>query len=165
MYPVLYGELNEPVAEYEWLVKEGRILSDLEEAKKMARAVLDDPPDAATFIAYKILELPHVQKQNRLIRINPLLKAILSADGTKWNRPGRNWLADELYTLYNMDMAITEVDKINLLNHLCDDFFAGYFDNQGIRTGGKRMEAILGHKTFQEALSDWKTWDEGLKKM
>jgi len=159
IYPVMYGEANDAIPEYDWLVKESHMLNDLEEAKKLAMAVVDDPPDAATFIANQILGLPNVQTQNRLIRINPMLKAILSEDGTRWNCPGNNWPPEDLNTIYRMDMAITESDKIALINKLCDDFFEGYFTNQGIRTGGKRLEAILGHKTFKDAMHDWRSWD------
>jgi hypothetical protein len=61
--------------------------------------------------------------------------------------------------LYEMDMAVTEDDKIKLIDKLCDDFFNGYFCNQGIRIGGKKLEPILGHKKFNDALNDWNSWD------
>ncbi len=58
-----------------------------------------------------------------------------------------------------MDMAVTDSDDVQLINRMTEEYFDGYFDNQGIRTGGKTIEAILGPKKFADGLNDWKKWE------
>ena len=58
-----------------------------------------------------------------------------------------------------MDMAVTNNEEVALINSMTDEYFLGYFSNQGIRIGGKDLEPILGHKKFIDALDDWKSWD------
>lgn len=74
-------------------------------------------------------------------------------------KPGTDWHNDDIETLFSLDMAIATKDGINLLTKLCNDFFKDAFDNQGIRIGGKARTAIIGHKYYSQAMSDWKKWD------
>jgi uncharacterized protein len=157
--PVIYGEKGEPAYDYKWLIKESEIATDLTEVKKMANAIIADPPDAATFNVHQIMGLDYTDRLPRLIRINPMIKPILNLANNTWTMPGINWTEKQMKHLFEMDMAITETTDIALINDMVDDYFAGHFENQGIRTGGKEMVPILGHKTFKDALDDWNSWD------
>jgi hypothetical protein len=88
-----------------------------------------------------------------------MIKPILNLANNTWTMPGINWTEKQMKHLFEMDMAITETTDIALINDMVDDYFAGHFENQGIRTGGKEMVPILGHKTFKDALDDWNSWD------
>jgi hypothetical protein len=158
--PVLYGDSGEPIPEISWLIKIGENEGPEGDILKMAQAIISDPPDAATFIANQILNLPYQQRQNRLIRINPLVKPIFDSTNNMWRKPGVQWLDKKMQRLFEMDMAVTDSDDIQLINRMTEEFFDGYFDNQGIRTGGAGIEAILGHKNFKSALDDWNSWEE-----
>jgi hypothetical protein len=158
--PVLYDEKDEPLSQYEWLTRSSRIDGMVDDIERISTSILSDPPDAASFDAHQVLDLPFQQKDQRFIRINPLIKPMLvdTSDGKKmWCIPGAEgkWSAQETYDLFTLDMAVATSYGVKLINRLCDDFIAGYFDNQGIRIGGKKMEAILGHKNFRDALTDW----------
>lgn len=160
VYPVLYGEQGEAGFQHDWLIKKSRIDRDFAEVKKMANAIVSDPPDAATFITHQIMGLEYGQSTPRLIRINPLVKAILNEGNNTWSRPAGALTKEQLKELYDMDMAVTDKENVQLLNKLCDDFFEGHFDNQGIRIGTNKLEPILGHKKFKSALADWNSWKE-----
>ena len=163
--PILYGESGECQPEYDWLCRVSEIDNWQKDLSRMANSVLCDPPDAASFDAHQLLDLDYKQKDVRFIRINPLIKPILKnkPDAPKdgWYMPGvaGNWTPEKMKDLFTMDMAISSQYGVDLINQLCEDYFAGGFDNQGIRLGGKKMDAILGHKKFNEALEDWKAWD------
>lgn len=158
LQPVLYGDLNEPTPQYNWLVKKGKNLGTILDLNKMAQSIISDPPDAATFIANQLLGLRYVQENPKLIRINPLVKPILS--GQKWMAPGDKWEEKKMKRLFELDMAVTDKDDIMLIHKMTEDYFAGHFHNQGIRTGSSAVEAILGHKDFKSAMRDWKSWGD-----
>jgi patatin-like phospholipase/acyl hydrolase len=159
--PALYNEDGEFKPEYDWLCRISQIDSTIGDFERMATSILSDPPDAASFDAHQVLDLPFKQNDKRFVRINPLIKPILKTqeDTSKagWYMPGKkgNWTPEEMKLLFEMDMAIATENGVKLINRLCDDFFIGKFDNQGIRIGGTKLDAILGHKTFNEALNDW----------
>jgi hypothetical protein len=160
--PVLYGDPDECQPQYEWLARNSAIDGPIEDLKRMANSIIADPPDASSFDAHQILDLPYIQNDLRLIRINPLVKPLLRKEENSskegWYIPGKGWNPDEMKTLFEMDMAVATSEGIRLINKMCDDFFNDAFDNQGIRLGGRKMEAILGHKTFTNAISDWNKW-------
>lgn len=159
LIPVLYGTPDEPAYEYEWLVRYSHLENDRKEIKKMASAVISDPPDAATFNTFHLMRLPYMQRCKRLIRINPLIKPVLDENSDIWKMPGKNWKPADMSHLFEIDMATTSSGDIACINDFTDDFISGFVDNQGIRVGGRGLRAILGHLKFQDALDDWRTWD------
>jgi len=153
--PVIYGEVGEAEPDYEFLCRRSTIDGWIGDLRRMASSILSDPPDASTFEAHQILRGPYVSNNPKMIRINPLVKPI--RDGNRWTLPGdyTKWTVQDMETLFGLDMAVATEEGIQLINQLCDDFFDGKFDNQGIRIGGSNMDAILGHKLFSDALADW----------
>lgn len=156
--PVLYLDNGEPTAEFDWLVKKSKNEGVVDELEKLAKSIVSDPPDSATFIAHQILGLDFIQKDKRLIRMNPLVKPFFNSGSKSWVKPGNNWDDMELKSLFEMDMAVTDKKDIDLIIRMTDEYFKGYFTNQGIRIGGKYFNSILGHKKFKDALEDWKNW-------
>jgi hypothetical protein len=154
--PVIYGEKTEPNVQYEFLCRYSKMDGWIEDLGRMASSILSDPPDAASFDSHQILRLPYEQNTKRLVRINPLIKPILV--NNQWIIPGKSgqWTRGEMEMLFTMDMAITTVEGVRLINKLCDDYFADAFDNQGIRLGGEKLDAILGHKLYSHAKADWR---------
>lgn len=157
--PVLYGDAGECQPEYNWMARVSVIDDWKDDLKRMANSIIADPPDASSFDAHQILDLPYQQNDARFVRINPMVKPILKKDpgGSRegWYMPGIGWDPRDMKTLFTMDMAVATEEGVKLINKLCDDFFADAFDNQGIRIGGDKMEAILGHKNFSEAKKHW----------
>lgn len=154
--PVLYGEQNEcePAEGQEFLCRKSKMDGLVPNLQRMATSILSDPPDAATFDTHQILGLEYKQNDWRLIRINPLVKPIRK--GNTWTMPGNNaWDVNDMKDLFDLDMAVSTKEGVRLINRMCNDFFAGFFDNQGVRTGGKNMDSILGHKLFADAMHDW----------
>lgn len=139
--------------DYGFMCKKSKILGFKSDLLKMSNSILSDPPDAATFDTHQIMRLPYAERTPRLIRINPLVKPRLKDN--RWEKPGFDWTENQLKKLFTMDMAIATTDGVKFLNKLCKDFFEGAFDNQGIRLGGEKMEPILGHRKFKDALNDW----------
>jgi len=165
--PVVHSKIDNTIAEFDFLVKEANGNKGLaKNFKKLATAVIGDPPDSATFIAYHILGLSSMRTSPRLIRINPLVKPIYDDVQHTWKAPGKpsddKWTKCELKRIFDMDMAVTDKEDLDLIEKLATEFMEDYFENQGVRTGGKGLKAILGHQTFSEAIIAWKTgvWEE-----
>lgn len=162
--PVLYDEDGECKAEYDWLCRYSHNEGWDGDLNKMANSIIADPPDASSFDTHQILGLPLIQNDARFIRINPMVKPLLKTKNGNpqkaWYMPGREgaWTEKEMKDLFELDMAVSTEYGLTLINRLCEDYFNGHFDNQGIRIGGEKMEAILGHKKFEEAMKDWKGW-------
>jgi hypothetical protein len=160
LLPVIYNNPGEPSTEEEFLISRVGLEGNVSDIAKMASAIIGDPPDAATFNAFHLLGLEYKQNDNRLIRINPLIKPILDENGNVWKKPGNNWSMKDMRAFFKMDMATNKEEDVQLIIKFTEDFKAGFVDNQGIRVGGKRLEPILGHKIYKDALDDWKSHDQ-----
>jgi hypothetical protein len=138
----------------------------LNDAKTAATTVLDDPPDAATFIAHVALSqpLPNTGDQppvvGAVIRMNPLVQP-LDPSGpaarapdllTPEPKPGHN--LGIFAKLVDLDMDAVKDEEIELIRILGEAWIAGRVPNQPIRANG-RFACEVGHARFPQAKADW----------
>jgi uncharacterized protein len=124
---------------------------------RAATAVLDDPPDAATFTVYTWLNGFQLPKENcPVVRMNPLIQPILK--NGKWFHPpglGVEDGVDRFTTLANMDMDAVQQSEVKLISKLADAWINGDVLNEPIRADDD-LQFQLGQETFASAIKAWK---------
>jgi hypothetical protein len=130
----------------------------LVDLQKLATAILDDPPDAATFIAHAItggsagVDPPAI---SRVVRMSPLISPTPCASG--WKPPeGMSAAAFQYMCGIGMD-ALLNFD-ITYINNYCTAWLEDYAPNQPIRPNGINFDPWtpeLGYPKFSEAKAAW----------
>lgn len=138
--------------------QDSTIVNDL---KKMATAVLDDPPDAASFHAHVMLgcALPAHGSvapvtDGRVIRMNPLVQPMPGNTDVRWVLPA-GLSDDEFESLVNMDMDAIKPDQILLIAKFCDLWLADNVRNQGIRVVRETLLPDIGFARYSDARRAW----------
>jgi hypothetical protein len=129
--------------------------------KKLATAILDDPPDAATFIAHVMtganagVPAPAI---SRIVRMSPLV-APLPAAGGGWTPPA-GWSLAQFKYLANIDMDAVVQQDIGYIDDYCAYWLADNAPNQPIRMNGQTFDPMtpeIGYAKFSEAKSAWRS--------
>jgi hypothetical protein len=127
--------------------------------KKLATAILDDPPDAATFIAHAMtganagLQPPVI---SRVVRMSPLMSP-LPAQGGGWMPPA-GWTVAQFQYLCNIDMDAVVQTDVGYVNDYCTFWLDDRAPNQPIRANGTTFDPQkpeIGYASFSEALAAW----------
>lgn len=144
--------LFQPIGKVSWH-------GDLE---KVAGAILNDPPDAASFYAHLMtgsgagLEatLPDGRPvDSRIVRMNPLMSPV-PQDG-KWKAPGD--LTDGQFGfLVNLNLDAIHPCEVNAITHYADLWLADQAPNQPVRMDGATLTCEIGQASFKDALAAWK---------
>lgn len=138
--------------------------------RKLATSILDDPPDAATFLAHVMTggTTPGLPPgvQSRIVRMNPLISPI--GHPGAWTAPGADPAAGaagaaavpltsaQFTYLVNLDMDAVEQPQVQAISHLADLWIAGHVVNQPIRMDGDTLMPELGASTFPGAAEAWR---------
>ncbi len=140
---VLYADVDKP-----------KLFTDV---KKLALAIMGDPPDAATFHAHMLLEgrLPNPGDMtpfpSPVLRMNPLIQPV---------RPNGAWALPDGYTparfkqLRDLDMDGITREEVVLIDEFCDRWIEGAIPNQPVRPNGETSTPDIGHATFAPALAE-----------
>jgi hypothetical protein len=127
--------------------------------KKLATAILDDPPDAATFIAHAMtganagLQPPVI---SRVVRMSPLMSP-LPAQAAGWMPPS-GWTVAQFQYLCNIDMDAVVQTDVAYVNDHCTFWLGDRAPNQPIRANGTTFDPQkpeIGYASFSEALAAW----------
>jgi hypothetical protein len=128
--------------------------------KKLATAILDDPPDAATFIAHAMtggnagLQPPVV---SRIVRMSPLVSP-LPAAGDAWMPPA-GWSVAQFLYLCNIDFDAVVQSGVAYIDDYCTFWLDDRAPNQPIRMNGAAFDPQhpeIGYATFSEASAAWR---------
>jgi predicted acylesterase/phospholipase RssA len=126
--------------------------------QEVAGAILDDPPDAATFIAHTLLGQPlgrdpaHPVENGSIVRLSPLVQPI-RVDG-RWSAPPP--LTDDTFgRLTELDLDAIEQEDIELLRTFCSAWIDGSVPNQPIRANAD-FECEIGFERFEPGATQWK---------
>ncbi len=133
-YPILYQEAEKQT-----------LGNDIE---KLARSILSDPPDAATFTAYTLLHSQQLANPPRLVRMNPLVQPVRKFN--RWELP--EGLAEaEFKALVELEMDAVKQEEIELVDRFCHLWLEDKVPNQPVRTDSE-LAPVLGHGRFSEAM-------------
>ena len=160
------GTVNLPFARYypdapALLVREERKESLLQDIKTVATAIMDDPPDAASFIAHVWLggalparTAPPVTN-GPLVRMNPLVQPVRTVNGTLALPGGVS--ADDFDKLRKLEMDAIEQDEVLLIQRFGWRWLADDVTNQAIRATSFTLEPQIGFNRYSEAKAAWLT--------
>ena len=131
---------------------------------ELAGSIIDDPPDAASFVAYVALRqpLPDANQptpvSGSIIRMNPMIQPVQKGDGSWVLPPGLS--AADFTALVNLDLAVIDDNDIAKIRNLAQQWFAGKVPNQPIRSNSENFACEVGHSTFALAKSAWEEFDQ-----
>lgn len=144
-----------PPSVFESARVDSSLVTDL---RKLATSILDDPPDAATFLAHvmtggqKGVPDPAV---SRIVRMNPLISPVKDGSGN-WKAPNGMTAAQFKY-LCGLDMDAIENYEVNFIADYTSLWLTDQAPNQPIRLNGATLAAEIGYAWFGEARNAWRT--------
>jgi uncharacterized protein len=127
---------------------------------KLATAILDDPPDAATFIAHTLIggntgvQPPVV---SRVVRMSPLISPLPGGDGT-WTPPA-GWSVAQFQYLCNIDTDAVMQTDVAYIDDYCTFWLTDRAPNQPIRSNGTTFNPQnpeIGYAKFSDATVAWR---------
>ncbi len=128
--------------------------------RALAGAIVDDPPDAATFEAYVALGLPlpdpsrpEPVSSDRLVRVSPMIEPVLGADGV-WTSPAGLGL-DDFAAIAQVEMDAIKPEEVNRIRNLGIEWLRDRIPNQPIRANSKTLGCEIGHAHFSQARDAW----------
>jgi patatin-like phospholipase len=133
------------------------LVSDL---RKLSTAILDDPPDIATFLAHVMTGgsagVP-APAQSRIVRMNPLISPM--GEPGHWRGPGppnEPMTGAQFAYLARLDMDAVEQPQVDAIGAFADLWLNGTVTNQPIRMDGDTLAPELGYGSFQDAEAAWR---------
>jgi hypothetical protein len=133
----------------------------LPDVRKLATAILDDPPDAATFIAHAMTGGPNginAASDSRIVRLNPLVSP-LGTPG-QWRAPGlpnSPMSPSQFQALANLDMDAVKQEEVAQIDALAALWLADTVRNQPIRRNSQTLAEEIGPGTFSKARAAWES--------
>jgi len=127
----------------------------LPDLRKLATAILDDPPDVATFLAHVMTGSGIGLKANdsRIVRMNPLISPVKDRIGA-WSAP-TGMTAERFDYLAHLDIDAIEPEQVRAISELADLWLRSSAPNQPIRMNGDTLEPELGQGRFAQAQAAW----------
>jgi hypothetical protein len=146
-----------PNSPYVRKVEEPGLVADL---RKLATAILDDPPDVASFLAHVMtgggagLAAP---TQSRIVRMNPMISPL--GEPGQWRAPGppqAPMTAAQFTYMTRLDMDAVEPAQVAAIAAFAELWIGGNVSNQPLRMNGDTLAPELGAASFQDAAAAWR---------
>lgn len=142
LLPLAIGGLEPPLA---MKADSPGLLTDL---RKLAKTILDDPPDAATYIAHQILNGPRAAGvASRVVRLNPMIQPI--GVPPDCHCPP-NFDETEFQALVALEMDAVAQDEVDLIARFCQAWLSDAVLNQAIQANDQ-LGVHIGYSKFSEA--------------
>lgn len=122
---------------------------------KLATAILDDPPDSASFIAHVLtgqgtgIAAPAI---SHVVRMNPLVTPVVS-QGELAAPDG--WSPAQFQYLCNLDIDAIEQNQVEYINAWCQLWLQDRVPNQPLRMDGTTRVVEVGYGRFSQAFAAW----------
>jgi len=125
---------------------------------KITSSILSDPPDAASYTSYTIIDPSLPAKSPRFVRLCPVIQPSLKLveNIPTWDIPD-GFSFPEFRDLLNLQMDAIENEHVRLIQKMTQLWLDDQTLNQPIRND-KYLRCLLGHNTFGEAMEDLKEW-------
>ena len=127
--------------------------------KELAGSILDDPPDAATFIAHVVLGQPlptpgsaSPVTTGSVVRMNPMIQPTLTKGS--WVVPPELG-CDGFKALADIPVDALEQPEVDKISALCDLWLADGLPNQPIRSNSEDFACEIGQPLFSQARDHW----------
>ena len=122
----------------------------IRDIKKLATAIVDDPPDAATFHVHVMLG--SADATPALVRLSPIVRPILK--NNTWSFP-QGLTRNEFVRLCDLDMDATDQKDVELIDYLGTQWIKGLVPNQPIQIKGDTLEASIPYQNYATAKAAW----------
>ena len=144
---------GDPPSPYIQPIEKPGLFHDL---RTLALAILDDPPDAATYMAHLMtcsgIDLDRPPADSRVVRMNPLISPVKRKGG--WEAPGA--MTEEQFTyLKNLDIDAIVKEEVEAISDYAVLWLDDTAPNQPIRINGEDLSCELGQSKFSSALAAW----------
>ncbi len=132
------------------------LVNDLE---KLSTAILDDPPDMATFLAHVMtgsgagVNAPGVA-DSQIVRMNPLISPVWDGAALQWTAPAGLTLA-QFHALAALGMDAIEQHDVETIADYADQWLKDQVPNQPVRMDGDTLHREIGQTTFSAARAAW----------
>lgn len=108
--------------------------------RKVARAIIAEPPDADSYMAHlslveQVPQRPEQGCESPIVRCSPLIQP--QHDGRQWVAPPGFASPEEFARLVDMDIAATADEDVRLIELLCRNWLSGASQNQAVRRAGR----------------------------
>ncbi len=127
----------------------------LHDVEKLAGAIVDDPPDAASFLAHVITGGPPglpAPVDSHVVRMSPMISPVRNDAGNWVLPPGLDERAFQAVAALAMD-AVAQ-DQVESIQNLAAAWIRGTVRNQPIRMDGN-FDAEIGHNWYGGAKDAW----------
>lgn len=133
----------------------------------LAHAIINDPPDAASFTAHVVLggKLPlnsDPVTDGSVVRMNPLVQPIKAASEAEfpWELP--YFSVKEFIRLSELDLDAVDQYDVNLIKKLAHHWLTDAAINQPVRMNGETLACEIGHDKYTKALAQWRDYDKSI---
>lgn len=124
--------------------------------RKLATAIVDDPPDVATFLAHVMtgsgIGLNRPPADSRVVRMNPLISPV--NNGGTSGFPG-SMNPKDFSNLANLGLDAVEQKDADMIASYAGLWLRDAAPNQPIRMNGDTLAKELGQTKFSEAAAAW----------
>jgi uncharacterized protein len=123
--------------------------------RKVATAIIDDPPDIATFLGHVMTGSGRGVKSpadSRIVRMNPLIAPVKK--GGRWSAPG-SMTPDQFDFLKKLGLDAVQQPQVDAIARYADLWLEDVARNQPIRMNGKTFAPEVGQGKFSEAKAAW----------
>ncbi|MGA3263318.1 MAG: patatin-like phospholipase family protein [Terracidiphilus sp.] len=124
--------------------------------RKLATAILDDPPDAANFLAHVMmggpLRVPRTPADSRIARMSPMISPIRDDNGI-WQLPD-GLDENEFQYLAGLAMDAVEQDQVLAIQNFASLWLQDKIRNQPIRMD-ENLNRELGQDWYSQAKAAW----------
>lgn len=132
----------------------GTLLSDV---ALLATAIVDDPPDVASYFAHIVLggALPAARgtmTSGQVVRLNPMIQPVRDAQGN-WTSPAG---ISNFAALANLGMDAVAASDVDRIVEFGKAWIANQVVNQAIRVNRDTLDCEVGQPTFDRALAVWR---------
>lgn len=131
----------------------GTLLSDV---ALLATAIVDDPPDVASYFAHIILggalpQGPGTMTEGQVVRLNPMIQPVRDARGDWTSPPG----ISDFGALANLAMDAVATSDVARIVEFGNAWIDDRVTNQAIRVNRETLACEVGQPTFDRALAVW----------
>ncbi len=151
-----------PDSDYDWVYEKPqkqRLRTDL---VKLARCIVENPPDVATYVALLMIsdETPVKGKHNihfdnlPIVRLNPMIQPVLNESTKKFEIPGGvtdGNSIDYFRNLLDLDLDAIRVSEIESIEWIAERWLENEAYNQPLVYNSTTLECELGHRWFKTA--------------
>lgn len=145
------------------LVRGPQDSAPIADLRRLAEAIVDDPPDVASFHAHVAVggKLPAASAQaptpSPIVRLNPLIQPVKANGAAAWQAPD-GYTLEAFKALQDVPIDAVDGARFDLVVQLGRAWIANKALNQPVRMNRDTLACEIGYRTFTEAAKAYLDW-------